>query len=60
METKQNLANLIDAYADAKKSGNEILMKMAVESLQDFLSGHDIVPVASAAAAAISEAFVEE
>jgi hypothetical protein len=46
METKQNLANLIDAYADAKKSGNEMLIKMAVTSLQDFLATHDVIPVA--------------
>lgn len=47
METKQQLANLIDAYADAKRSANEILIKMAVEQLQGFLNGHDIVPTAS-------------
>jgi hypothetical protein len=45
METKQNLANLIDAYADAKKTGNEMLIKMAVTSLQEFLAEHDVIPV---------------
>lgn len=48
METKQTLANLIDAYADAKKSGNEILVKMAVGPLQEFLNAHDIVPTSDA------------
>jgi hypothetical protein len=45
METKQALANLIDAYADAKKSGNETLMRLAASPLQEFLAGHDIIPI---------------
>lgn len=48
MDTKQQLANLIDAYADAKKAGNETLIKLAVAPLQEFLATHDIVPVAPA------------
>ncbi len=51
METKQTLAALIDAYADAKKSGNETLMKLAVGPLQEFLSTHDIVPTSAPAIA---------
>lgn len=46
MELKQQLANLIDAYADAKRSGNETLVKLATGQLQEFFSAHDIVPVA--------------
>ena len=46
MELKQQLANLIDAYADAKRSGNETLIKLATGPLQEFFSAHDIVPVA--------------
>ena len=42
---QQVLAELIDAYASAKASGNETLQRMAVEPLQDFLNGHDIAPV---------------
>lgn len=45
MDTKQELANLIDAYADARRTGNEILMKLAVEQLQIFLSAYDLVPI---------------
>lgn len=45
MDTKQELANLIDAYADARRTGNEILMKLAVEQLQAFLAAYDLVPV---------------
>lgn len=48
METKQTLANLIDAYAEAKKSGNETLIKLAVAPLQEFISTHDFVPVNTA------------
>jgi hypothetical protein len=44
METKQQLATLIDAYADAKRTGNDALMKMATAQLQEFFSGHDVVP----------------
>lgn len=46
MEAKQTLAALIDAYSDAKRTGNENLIRMAAGPLQEFLSGHDIVPVA--------------
>ena len=46
MEIKQQLANLIEAFADAKRSGNETLIKLAVAPLQEFLATHDIVPVA--------------
>jgi hypothetical protein len=45
MDTKQTLAALIDAYADAKRSGNETLIKLAAAPLQEFFSAHDIVPV---------------
>lgn len=46
MELKQQLANLIDAYADAKRSGNETLIKLATGPLQEFFSTHDVVPSA--------------
>ena len=46
MELKQQLANLIDAYADAKRSGNETLIKLATGPLQEFFSAHDIIPSA--------------
>lgn len=42
MDTKQNLANLIDAYAAAHKSGNNTLIEMAVASLQNFLNSVEI------------------
>lgn len=56
METKQQLANLIDAYAEAKKSGNETLIRLAIGPLQEFITTHDIIPIAPA----ISEAPAEE
>ena len=48
---QQVLAELIDAYASAKASGNETLQRLAVKPLQDFLNGHVIVPAPDAAAA---------
>jgi hypothetical protein len=49
METKQQLATLIDAYADAKRTNNEILIKMASEQLQEFFSAHDVIPISAPA-----------
>lgn len=45
METKQTLANLIEAYADAKRSGNETLVRYAAAPIQEFLLSHDVIPV---------------
>ncbi|MBM4057146.1 MAG: hypothetical protein FJ275_02760 [Planctomycetes bacterium] len=45
MDTKQNLANLIDAYAAAKGTNNETLIRLSVAQLQDFLAHHDVVPL---------------
>lgn len=47
MDLKQQLANLIDAYADAKRSGNETLIKLATQPLQEFFNGHDVIPIDS-------------
>ena len=44
--TAQQLADLIDAYAAAKMTGNETLVKIAVGPLQQFLASHDITPKA--------------
>lgn len=46
MELKQALAQLIDAYADAKASKNQILTAYATSELQRFLMTHDLVPAA--------------
>jgi len=46
MESKQQLAELIDAYAAAKASGNETLMRIALSPLQQFIEQHDLVPIA--------------
>lgn len=46
MELKQKLATLIDAYADAKRSGNDTLIQLATAQLQEFFSAHDVVPSA--------------
>ena len=65
METKQQLATLIDAYADAKRTNNEILIKMASEQLQGFFSAHDVIPTSPVAPAitdggGVSEAVIDE
>jgi hypothetical protein len=53
MDTKQTLATLIDAYADAKRSGNETLIKMATTQLQEFFSAHDVTPTVPVAPAVV-------
>ena len=40
----QVLADLIDAYATAKVSQNETLIRLAIAPLQTFLQTHDITP----------------
>lgn len=45
MELKQKLATLIDAYADAKRTGNETLIQLASAQLQEFFAAYDVVPV---------------
>ena len=46
---KQLLADLIDAYAAAKMTGNEMLTKLSVTQLQAFLETHSVVPTPSLA-----------
>jgi hypothetical protein len=53
MDTKQTLAALIDAYADAKRTGNEMLIKMVASQLQEFFSTHDVVPTTPVAPAVV-------
>ena len=43
MDLKQTLAQLIDAYADAKASKNQILLQYATQELQRFIQGVDLV-----------------
>jgi hypothetical protein len=44
MDFKQALAQLIDAYADAKASKNQILQQYATQELQNFIQQVEIVP----------------
>lgn len=44
MDLKQALAQLIDAYADAKASKNQILLQYATQEIQSFIQQVDIVP----------------
>ena len=43
MEIKQALAQLIDAYADAKASKNQILLQYATQELQSFIQSVDLI-----------------
>ena len=45
MDPKQQLAELIDAFASAKSTGNETLQRIALQPLQQFLESVDIVPI---------------
>jgi hypothetical protein len=45
---RQLLADLIDAYAAAKATGNETLTRMAIQPIQQFLQSYEFVPVTSA------------
>ena len=49
-ETLKELSTAIDAYASAKMSNNESLIKFAIASLQDFLGKHSITPLEQAQA----------
>ncbi len=41
---KQLLADLIDAYAAAKMTSNETLIKLSITHLQEFLGAYSVVP----------------
>jgi hypothetical protein len=45
MELKQALAQLIDAYADAKATKNQLLLAYATQELQTFIQGVDLIQV---------------
>ena len=41
--SKVKLVELIEAYASAKSTANESLVRMAASGLSSFLAGHDVV-----------------
>ena len=43
-ETLKKLSESVDAYASAKVSGNESLIRFSIANLQQFLNEHDITP----------------
>ena len=45
-DAKQQLAELIEAYATAKGSANEMLIRMSIANLQSFLQSVDVVSTA--------------
>lgn len=44
-DTLKQLSDSIDAYASAKVSNNETLIKFSIGNLQQFFATHDIVPL---------------
>lgn len=46
MDPKQQLANLMDAFAAAKTSQNELLQKLVLQQVNLFFTTHEIVPIA--------------
>ena len=44
VEQKKQLADLIDAFAAAKVTGNELLQQMVLGQINVFFNSHDIVP----------------
>ena len=60
MDLKQGLAQLIDAYADAKASKNQILLQYATQELQSFLEQVIIAPPPPGSAPAPDGAAPEE
>lgn len=45
-DLKQQLTELIDAYATAKGTGNQLLMQQSAAALVQFLEGVALAPVA--------------
>jgi hypothetical protein len=41
--SKVKLVELVEAYASAKSTANESLVRMAAGGLSSFLAGHDVV-----------------
>ena len=44
--SKVKLVELVEAYASAKTTSNEPLIRMAASGLSIFLAGHDVVEIA--------------
>lgn len=42
-ELKNNLIQLIEAYADAKKTDNQVLQSMITEKLKGFLESIEVI-----------------
>ena len=51
MEPKQQLADLMDAFATAKASQNETLQRLVLAQVNQFFSTHEIVPLNTTMAA---------
>lgn len=45
MDPKKQLADLIDAFAAAKSSDNELLQRLVLTQVNAFFASHDVVPI---------------
>lgn len=52
---KEQLIELVEAYAAARATGNATLQKMAVAAFNQFLAQVDVVPIEASAAAAAGD-----
>jgi len=48
-ETLKQLSDAIEAYASAKVSNNEQLIRFSIANIQQFLNAHSITPIAQPA-----------
>ena len=51
-ETLKKLSDAVDAYASAKVTNNESLIRFSIANLQQFLNDHVITPAAEVATTA--------
>ena len=45
MDPKKQLADLMDAFASAKASNNELLQRLVLQQVNAFFSTHEITPI---------------
>lgn len=59
MDPKQQLAELMDAFAAAKASQNETLQRLVLAQVNQFFTTHQIVPLDSSAPSQVAPQTVE-
>ena len=59
MDPKQQLAELMDAFAAAKASQNDTLQRLVLAQVNQFFTTHQIVPLDSSAPSQVAPQTVE-